>query len=112
MTNTTPIQELEAALPVIIEREKNGLIRPDTTRLARDLVDWSKRRPLSEKQQLLVGKLLARVGRKYKANANITIGKDVDVPAIVNAVIEKLGAEKMGAENIELITEAVLGKVD
>ena len=47
-----PIEELESLLPLIKEKEQQGLILPSYTK-AVDLVQWHKRgRPFSEKTSI------------------------------------------------------------
>jgi cobaltochelatase CobS len=107
----TNLANLEAAMPVLIEKEKAGLIRPDSVVKARSLLAWGKsERPMSEKQELFVGTLLARANRKHiKANIHVNTGTNVNVDEIVDKVMAKVGNDKIDPE---LIVGAVLKKVN
>lgn len=103
-----PVQELIALLPVLKEKEEKGLILPSYVK-AVDLVKWARTRPLSEKQNLFVGRLLLRAKRKHK-NGSVTISHEkVDTAAIVEAVIAKVGSEKV---DVSAVAEIVLKKLE
>lgn len=103
-----PIEELETLLPLIKEKEQAGLILPSYVKAA-DLVQWHKRgKPLTEKQQLLVGRLILRAKRKHKnTTINIPTGGQVNVDQIVEKVMDKIG----GRGHAPIDTEAVIASV-
>lgn len=106
--------KLEALLPVIKEKESQGLILPSYLKAA-DLVRWSKLgRPWTEKQQLLVGRLILRAERKHKKGGNIsvnnTVVQSVDVDAVAAQVLNKL-AGKHGID-VGAVADIVLKKIE
>lgn len=104
-----PIEELETLLPVIQEKEKQGLILPSYTK-ALDLVQWHKRgRLLTEKQELFVGRLILRAKRKHK-NASITVqAEKVNEDAIIEKIVAKIGNISVDQK---VIVEQVMKEMD
>jgi AAA domain (dynein-related subfamily) len=103
------VAQLEALLPVIKEKEVQGLI-PTSYAKAVDLVQWYKRRgSLSEKQELFVGRLILRANRKHRsAQINIAAEK-VDEEAIIQKVVQKIGNI---AVDQKVIIEQVMKQMD
>ena len=85
------ISQLESLLPIIKEKETQGLI-PTSYAKAVDLVScYKKYFKLSEKQELFVGRLILRANRKHR-NASIKIeAEKVDEEAIIKKVVERIG---------------------
>lgn len=108
-----PIEELKSLLPVLKEKEKQGLINPSYAK-AVDLVNWVERgRTLTEKQELFVGRLLVRAKRKH-TKAQVTIeAEKIDTDAVVDqvtqAVLEKVGEAKV---DVEAVAAIVLEKME
>lgn len=103
--------ELESLLPILVEKEKAGLIMPSSDK-AEDLLKWYKAKGYwSEKQQKFVGRLIyrAKTKKSQKAEIKVTLGKDVDVDALVEQVIQKIGTKGVDTETV---TTAVLSKMD
>lgn len=96
-----PIEELETLLPLIKEKEQQGLILPSYVK-AQDLVNWHKRgKPFSEKQDLFIGRLILRAKRKHKnTTINIPTGGNVNVDEIVEKVIDKIGTQSVDTEAV------------
>lgn len=106
------VAELERLLPVLMEKEKAGVIRPCYSK-ACDLVNWSKHRPLSEKQLLFVGNLIRRAKIRHRKMTidTVTVGADAD--AIVAKVLEKIGDQKTDVDAlIKIIEPRVLAALE
>ena len=99
------ITELKSLLPVLLEKEKAGLIRPSYEK-ARDLVAWTERgRSLSEKQVLFVGRLIRRAKQKHR-NVNVAINTvGADVNAITNKVLQQIGDQKTDVDALIKVLE-------
>lgn len=98
-------------LQVIQEKEKQGLILPSYAKAA-DLVRWGKSgRPLSEKQELFVGRLLLRANRKHKKGVSVTVQavNNVDVDAVADKVMAKIGKASV---NVDDVIKGVLSEMD
>lgn len=110
------LQKLETLLPVLKEKETQGLILPSYQK-AVSLVQWAKiGRPWTEKQQLLVGKIILRAERKHKGGGGITltnaqtIVQKVDVDEVAAQVLVKI-AGKSGID-IGAVADVVLKKIE
>jgi dynein-related subfamily AAA family protein len=106
------VRELESLLPVIEEKERQGLILPSLAK-ARSLVMWGKTRPLSEKQNLFIGKLIFRARRKHKS---VSVTADVTAKVDTAAITEKILAEvreeyKLGTVDVDKVVDAVIPRV-
>lgn len=109
----TPIEELENLLPVLKEKEQQGLILPSYDK-AKSLVSWHKLgRSLTEKQSLFVGRLILRAKRKHR-DVKVTVQAEkaqaVDVGAIVEQVIARIGSQKVDVEAVAAIVLPQLEK--
>ncbi len=111
---TEATKELAQLLPVLIEKEKAGLILPSSEK-AKSLLKWIEWKPLTEKQALLVGRLLLRAKRKHTKGGNIaisnTVVESVDVDAVTAKVVEKLKTIKFDAD-VQVVTDMVLKALD
>jgi len=110
---TEQTKQLEEVLPILIEKEKQGLILPSTEK-AKSLLNWIKYKPLTEKEQLLVGRLILRANRKHKGGGNITVNttqvNTVDTDAVVAKVLEKVGAAKVDTDAVAALVLKELDK--
>lgn len=105
------VDELEAVLPIILEKEKAGLILPSYEK-AKDLVRWGRAgKPYTEKQQLLVGRLILRANRKHKTPVNIQMNnvQSINIDQVVEKVLEKVGSVKV---DTAAVAEIVLKALD
>jgi len=108
------IEELEKVLPILIEKEKAGLILPSVAK-AQDLIQWVKRgKALTEKQELFVGRLILRANRKHKkADIHVSMGQvaapPVDIDAITDKVMAKIGKASV---NIDDVVKVVLAEME
>jgi cobaltochelatase CobS len=105
------IIELESLLPVIEEKERQGLILPSLSK-ARSLINWAKAgRPLTEKQNLFVGRLIYRAKRRHK---NVSVVADVtakvDTSGITEDILTKVREEFSGVDTAKVV-EAVIPHV-
>jgi hypothetical protein len=102
-------ETLEAMLPLLKEKETQGLILPSYDK-ARSLLQWFKSgRTVTEKQQLFVGRLILRANRKHK-NATVTVkAEKVDEDALVQRILDKVGSAKT---DVELVSKTVLAALD
>ena len=101
------ILELEAALPVLKEKEQQGLILPSYEKAA-SLVAWGKSgKPLSEKQLLFVGRLLLRAKRKHKGGVVIAPQASMSTDAVVAEVLEKLGGVLPKQDEAAIVAKVV-----
>lgn len=98
------VLELEKLLPIIKEKETQGLILPSYAK-ATSLIQWAKSgRTITEKQSLLVGRLILRANRKHtKANVTVNTTASVDVDAITAKVLEKIGDAKVDVDAVAAI---------
>ena len=117
MTTTidNQISELKAALPVLEEKAKLGVIHFDSHEKAKSLIRWHEAgRTLSDKQVLFVGRLLQRAKRKHKkVDFTAVAGKPVDTDSIVAQVVEKIGDIRVDTQSvIEAITPIVLEHIE
>lgn len=106
-----PIKELETLLPVLKEKETQGLILPSYAK-AVDLVNWVKRgRSLTERQALFVGRLILRAKRKHRnVKIDLTGGAPaIDADEIVAKVLEKIGDQKT---DVDAVVAAVIPKIN
>jgi hypothetical protein len=103
------IEELRALLPVLKEKEKQGLILPSFAK-ATDLVAWVDRgRTLTEKQELFVGRLILRAKRKHKSAIVTVQAEKVDEQSIVDQVLERVGRT---AVDVDAVARVVLAEMD
>ena len=95
------VRELEAMLPVILEKEKAGLILPSYQK-AQSLVSWAKSRSLTDKQKLLIGRLLVRAKRRHKTAVSVSVTQvsQVDVAAVTAQVLERIGEQKVDIDAV------------
>jgi len=103
--------ELEQLLPILVEKEKAGLIMPSSDK-ATDLLKWYKAKGFwSEKQQKFVGRLIyrAKTKKSQKANLTIKVGDNIDVDAIVEQVVEKIGQQSI---DVDAVASTVSNSVD
>ena len=111
--------ELEKLLPVLLEKQKAGLIKAGSHQTAASLVQWARAgKPLTEKQDLLVGRLLNRAKRKHR-DLKIELSQGapqapqapqapVDVDAIFDRVVERLGQQSVDPVALaRLVDEAI-----
>lgn len=104
-----PIEELKNLLPVLKEKEQQGLILPSFAK-AQDLVRWHENgRPLTEKQSLFVGRLILRAKRKHRDVKVSVSAEQVDTNAVVQQVLDKIGTEKV---DIGAVVEAVMPRLN
>lgn len=110
MADLSPtVAELKQLLPVIKEKEAQGLILPSYHK-AVSLVTWAEQgKPLSEKQNLFVGRLLLRAKRKHKKGTVTVQAEKVDVDAVAAKVMEKLGK---GSIDTEAVAKMVFDMMD
>lgn len=101
------IIELEQALPILTEKSKLGVIHFDSHVKAASLIQWAKAgKTLTDKQKLLVGRLLQRAKRKHKkVDFSATT---VNTDSLVQQVIEKIGEQKV---DLAAVIAAVAPKV-
>jgi hypothetical protein len=99
------IVELKSLLPVLLEKEKAGLIRPSYHK-AQDLINWAERRgSLSEKQMLFVGRLIRRAKIKHR-NVSLAVNTvSADIDAVTKKVLDIVGENKTDVETICKILE-------
>ena len=99
------VAELKSLLPVLLEKERAGLIRASYAK-AQDLINWAERRgSLSEKQILFVGRLIRRAKQKHR-NVNVAVSTvSADVEAITGKVLEKIGDQKTDVDALISIIE-------
>jgi hypothetical protein len=111
---TPQVAELEQLLPLLTEKAKSGVIHFDSHIVAADLIRWAKDRPLTDKQVLLVGRLLQRAKRKHKKiDFSAAAGTPVNVDALVQRVIEKVGENKVDVDAvIAAVTPVVLRAIE
>lgn len=97
---------LERALPILQEKEKQGLIKSRSHATAKDLVEWARRdRPWTESQQKLVSVLLNRANRKHRGGPiTVQTVQSIDVDAVVEKVIARVG---MASVDTEAVVQAV-----
>ena len=101
--------QLKAALPLILEKEKQGLILPSYQK-AQHLVLWHEMRGAwTEKQALFAGRLLLRARRKHKKGEVVVSAEKVDVDAIVAQVLAKVGDAKV---DVNAVADIVFAKLD
>ena len=110
ITNTQ-VAELKSLLPVLLEKEKAGLVRASYAK-AKDLVGWYERRGmLTEKQMLFVGRLIRRAKQKHRNVTVNTVG--ADVTAVTEQVLAKIGDQKADVESIiQLIEPRILAALE
>jgi hypothetical protein len=106
------VAELESVLPVIKEKELQGLILPSYAK-AQDLLKWGRSKPFTEKQQLLVGRLILRAKRKHNKSGGIAVNQQVvqhvDVDAVAKQVMAKIATS--GSIDVNAIVETVMTRV-
>lgn len=103
------VAELKSLLPVLKEKELKGLILPSYAKAA-DLVAWVERgRPLSDKQNLFIGRLLLRAKRKHKNNVTVNTVANVDVDAVTAQVMERIGKQTI---DVKAVAALVLAEVE
>jgi hypothetical protein len=102
--------ELERVLPILLEKEKAGLILPSYQK-AQDLVRWGKMgRPYTEKQTLFIGRLILRANRKHKkADVSVSMVNTIDIDSVVEKVIERVGTAKV---DMDAVIKAVTSNLD
>ena len=103
--------ELEQLLPILVEKEKAGLIMPSSDKAA-DLIKWYKAKGYwTDAQQKFVGRLIyrAKTKKSQKANLTIKIGDNVNVDAVVEQVIAKIGKQTI---DTTAVVESVVSSVD
>lgn len=127
MTDEQQIAELEPLLPVLKAKGEKGLIRPSYHEKARDLVRWQRRGSrFSDKQKAYVGFLTGLAKRQHrgesgKIEVNSTIVQEVNVDAVADKVLAKIGdktkalverahteAKKIMATDVEALKAVVL----
>lgn len=97
------VAELKSLLPMLLEKEKAGLIRPSYSK-AQDLVRWAETRgTLSEKQLLFVGRLIRRAKQRHRNVSVNTVSADVN--AVAAQVLEKIGEQKTDVDALISIIE-------
>jgi hypothetical protein len=103
------IVQLKTLLPLIKEKETAGLI-PTSYEKANSLIRWYERYgTITEKQALLVGRIIHRANRKHR-NASITIAAEkVDEQSIINKVVERIGNISVDQK---VIIEQVMKQMD
>ncbi len=108
-----PIEELKTLLPLLKEKESQGLILPSYAR-AVDLVNWVERgRTLTEKQVLFVGRLILRAKRKHRnVQVEMTAGASVDVQSIVDQVVARIGSDEKADISVDEVVTALVPKLD
>lgn len=86
------IIELEKYLPVLKEKAGLGLIHFDSHMKAESLIQWAKSgKYLTEKQTLLIGRLLQRAKRKHqKVNLSFATSVHAAAPLDVDVLVAKL----------------------
>jgi len=110
------VAKLKTLLPVLQEKEKQGLIKPSYN-TALSLVNWGEisNRTYTEKQLGLVGLMILRAERKHrKGNAisvNTNVVQTVDVDAVTAKVVEKLKVIKFDSD-VKEVTNLVLKELD
>ena len=111
---SSEVVELKSLLPVLKEKESQGLINPSYVK-AVDLVRWAESgRPLSEKQVLFVGRLLLRAKRRHPGKGAISVTnsvvQSVDVDAVAAQVLTKI-AGKSGID-VQALEDGILAKLE
>lgn len=107
---TAQMAELKALLPVLKEKETQGLILPSYQK-AMSLVQWAEMgRPMSEKQILFAGRLLLRAKRKHTKGSVTVHAETVNVDAIVDRVIAQIGEQSIDQGALALMVDAALEK--
>jgi len=105
-SNDDQVKILASLLPVLKEKEMQGLILP-SYKAAESLVRQTY--PHTEKQKLFMGRLILRANRKHK-NATVTVkAEKVDEDAIVQRILDKVGSAKT---DVELVSKTVLAALD
>lgn len=103
-----PIEELKSLLPVLKEKEQQGLILPSYVKAA-DLVRWHESGfTLTEKQQLFVGRLILRAKRKHKSATVKIEAEKVDTDAVVRDVLARVGDAKV---DVDAVIAGILPRV-
>ena len=107
MTLEDNINNLRSVLPILLEKEKAGLIRP-SHRVANDLINWYERRGmLSEKQEHLVGELIRRATKQHrKVKLDINVNQhSLDVDTVVKQVLDRIGDQKTDVDALIKVLE-------
>lgn len=100
---TPEVTMLETLIPDLKKREEEGAIRVGSTRVAQDLVRKAARFALSERQQVLVRRLIGRAkGVRVAQSA-------VNVDAIVERVLEQVNKNR---GDIDHVSKLVLEKLE
>lgn len=113
-TTQAQINELKAALPVLEEKAKMGLIHFDSHEKAKSLIRWHEAgRTLSDKQILFVGRLLQRAKRKHKkVDFTAVAGKQIDIDSvaasITTTVLEKIENQRV---DVDTVIESIMPRV-
>jgi len=114
---TAPVAELKTLLPVLLEKEKAGLIKGGSHAKAVDLVRWAEAgRLMTEPQNLFVGRLLNRAKRRSRGLAQININAtaapapQINVDAIVDQVIQQIGILSVDPGAVALAVDTALEK--
>lgn len=97
-----PIEELKTLVPVLLEKEKQGLIKGGSARTAESLVRWRENgQALTEKQSLLVGRLLNRAKRKHR-NVTLDVRAEAapEADAIADLVIRRMGSKSIDEQAV------------
>lgn len=110
--HTQIITELRNALPILKEKSNMGLIYFDSHQKAESLLRWHERGlTLTDKQVLLIGRLLQRARRKHKKiDLSFTGGgaAKVDTDAIIEKVVEQVGDQRV---DVSSVIEGILPRV-
>jgi hypothetical protein len=131
LTDAQQVAELEPLLPVLKAKGEKGLIRPSYHEKARDMIRWQKRgTPFTDKQKAYVGFLTGLAKRQHRGDSskievNSTIVQNVDVNAVAEKVMEKIGgnakaiidnaqseAKKLMASDVEALKAVVLKELE
>lgn len=114
MSHDNLVQELRTALPILKEKANMGLIHFDSHNKAESLIRWNERGlNFTEKQVLLIGRLLQRARRKHK-KVDLSFGTtQVDAGKIAEKVREQIGDVRVDVnEVIEGIMPRVLEAIE
>jgi cobaltochelatase CobS len=103
------VEELRKLLPVLKEKETQGLILPSYEK-AKDLLRWvDNGRIWTEKQELFAGRLILRANRRHNKAGGVALTtnviQSVDVDKVTEQVLEKIGNK---AVDIEAVANVVL----
>ncbi|MCI0551073.1 MAG: AAA family ATPase [Anaerolineae bacterium] len=99
--NLDQLEELRSLVPILLEKEKAGLIQIGFGQKAESLVFWADNRGMwTDKQALLVGSLIRRAKRKERnVKLDISVQK-FDLDSVVAKVIEKIGDQRVDVEEV------------